>query len=216
LARANHPENELSDEDLLTRLRDGERDLFGAVVRRFQNEIFLYLLRYTGDRQNAEDSFQNTFLQVYLKIGQYEPGRPVRPWLYRIATNQAIDLMRSQGRHHSARIDLPSEETAEGGGGTLLDCLSSAEREPYERLLLDEKRQQVQQAIMELPPAMRDVVLLVFYAELKYADIAEILGVPVGTIKSRLHNALIRLSRIWQAKETASEEAASVEESLSA
>src|SRR6202035_2814585 len=86
-----------SDEELLASFRRGQREAFGVLVRRYQGELFGYLRRSLGDSNLAEDVFQNTFLQVFLKIGKYELGRPVRPWLYTIATHQAIDALRRNG-----------------------------------------------------------------------------------------------------------------------
>ena len=86
--------NACSDEELLERFRHEQPEAFGLLVRRYERELYGYLLRYLGDASLAEDVFQNTFLQLYVKSGQYEPGRPVRPWLYTIATHQAIDALR--------------------------------------------------------------------------------------------------------------------------
>src|SRR5687767_10588782 len=83
-----------SDEDLLGRARHGDSQAFAALVKRYERELYGYLRRYVGDATLADDVFQNTFLQVYLKREQYEAGRPVRPWLYTIATHQAIDALR--------------------------------------------------------------------------------------------------------------------------
>src|SRR5437879_5984459 len=90
--------------ELLTSFQQGPHEAFGALVRRYEGELYGDLRRYLGDRDLADDVFQNTFLQVYTKINQYEPGRPVRPWLYAIATNQAIDALRRQGRHQTVRL----------------------------------------------------------------------------------------------------------------
>src|SRR5207302_8503371 len=79
-----------SGEDLLTRCCEGQKEAFGVLVRRYERELYGYLRRYLGDSSLAEDVFQNTFLQLFVKSNQYEAGRPVRPWLYTIATNQAI------------------------------------------------------------------------------------------------------------------------------
>ena len=92
------PQIPVPDDILLARLRDGDREVFGLIVRRYERELFGYLRRYVGDEDLADDVFQNTFVQVFLKIGQYEPGRPARPWLYAIATNQAIDALRRRMR----------------------------------------------------------------------------------------------------------------------
>src|SRR5205807_10356765 len=94
-----------SDEDLLARFSNGQREAFGQLVRRYERELYGYLRRYLGDTNLADDVFQNTFLQLYTKIGQYETGRPVRPWLYTIATHQAIDALRRNGRHQASSLD---------------------------------------------------------------------------------------------------------------
>src|SRR5262249_1692268 len=85
------PFSTCSDEELLTHFCEGQKEAFGILVRRYERELFGYLRRYLGDSSLAEDVFQNTFVQLFVKSNQYEAGRPVRPWLYTIATNQAID-----------------------------------------------------------------------------------------------------------------------------
>src|SRR3954462_4876807 len=97
---------QISDEDLLTRYRDEGRTAdFDALVHRYERELYRYLVRYLGDQALAEDVFQNTFLQVHLKRGLYENGRPVRPWLYAIATHQAVDALRKAGRQATISLD---------------------------------------------------------------------------------------------------------------
>src|SRR5437762_11180622 len=103
-----------SDEELLSSFRRGQREAFGVLVRRYEGELYGYLRRYLGDANLADDVFQNTFLQLFTKIGKYEPGRPVRPWLYTIATHQAIDALRRNGRHQTVSLDREHVETAPG------------------------------------------------------------------------------------------------------
>src|SRR5262245_6308299 len=117
--------NSCSDEEVLERFRRGESDLFGILVRRYERELYGYLRRYLGDASLAEDVFQNTFLQLYLKSGQYESGRPVRPWLYTIATHQAIDAMRRNGRHQTLRLEDPAAGQDDGDLVGLLDLVES-------------------------------------------------------------------------------------------
>src|SRR5438874_9224446 len=114
-----------SDEELLTRFCKGQAEAFGALLRRYERELYGYLRRYLGDASLAEDVFQNTFLQVYVKSGQYEAGRPVRPWLYTIATNQAIDALRRNGRHQALSLDQGRDEKADGDVHSLLEALES-------------------------------------------------------------------------------------------
>ena len=96
----NVPLCERSDEELLLAYRDqGERRAFEELVHRYESELYSYLRSYLGDAQMAEDAFQTTFLQVHLKCSQFDPDRKVRPWLYTVATNQAIDAQRRNRRH---------------------------------------------------------------------------------------------------------------------
>src|SRR2546428_10825908 len=104
----------LSDEELLARYTKGNSQAFTVLVRRYERELYNYLRRYLGDATLAEDVFQNTFLQLHLKLDLYEKGRLVRPWLYTIATHQAIDALRKTGRHRAVSLDArtPGEDEA--------------------------------------------------------------------------------------------------------
>src|SRR5262249_49967049 len=158
-------------------------EAFGALVRRYERELYGYLRRYLGDASLAEDVFQNTFLQLYLKSGQYEPGRPVRPWLYTIATHQAIDAMRRTGRHQAVSLDETRTEPGEGEVAGLLDLLESRGPSPVEAATAEERREQVRAGVERLPDFLRQVLILAYYQGLKYREIAEALGIPVGTVK---------------------------------
>lgn len=188
-----------SDERLLERLRAGERDLFGALVRRYERELFGYLRRYLGDDDLADDVFQNTFVQVYRKIKQYEPGRPARPWLYAIATNQAIDALRRRNRRADQRADAVTAPDEDGQARPLFELLPAAGDQPPDAADRAEQRERVRAAVQRLPDLLRQVVLLAYFQGLKYRDVAEALDIPVGTVKSRLHAALAKLTEDWTA-----------------
>ena len=188
-----------SDEELLTAFRQGQREAFGLLVRRYERELYGYLRRYLGDDHLADYVFQNTFLQVYLKAAQYDPARPVRPWLYTIATNQAVDALRRDNRHPAASLDQTVRETGEGEVRSLLELLEAQGESPLDHLEGDERRRLVRAGIDRLPAFLRHVVLLAYYQGLKYREIADILDIPVGTVKSRLHAALQRLHEDWSA-----------------
>jgi RNA polymerase sigma-70 factor (ECF subfamily) len=191
------PLAECSDEQLLAFYRKGKREAFGVLVRRYEGELYGYLRRYLGDGDLAEDVFQNTFLQVFTKIDQYEAGRPVRPWLYTIATHQAIDALRRQNRHQAVSLDQEREELAGADVPQLLGLLESREAGPVEQLHAEERRLLVRASVDRLPEFLRLVVVLAYYQGLKYKDVADILEIPVGTVKSRLHAALCRLHEAW-------------------
>lgn len=188
-----------TDEELLTRYRDeGRPEDFNALVRRYERELYRYLARYLGDKSLADDVFQNTFLQVHLKRGLYESGRPVRPWLYSIATHQAVDALRKAGRHPTVSLDLRTS-TGESDPSALVDLLVSETPGPLANLQGEERKDWVRQAIERLPDALRQTLILAYFQDLKYREIAEILNIPVGTVKSRLHAALTKLQDMARA-----------------
>jgi RNA polymerase sigma-70 factor (ECF subfamily) len=125
----------ISDEELFIRYRDSAApDDFNELVRRYERELFRYLARYIGNPTLAEDVFQNTFLQVHLKRGLYEDGRPVRPWLYSIATHQAVDALRKAGRHPTVSLDRRVNSSGgESDPGSQDSTASSSARPPVAR-----------------------------------------------------------------------------------
>ncbi|MDB5310715.1 MAG: sigW 1 [Gemmataceae bacterium] len=186
-----------SDEQLLARLRDGDRGVFGPLVRRYERELYGYLRRYIGDDDLADDVFQNTFVQVFLKIQQYEPGRPARPWLYAIATNQAIDALRKKNRRADRRADALVAPDDDGEPRPLFELIPSPDSGPPDQADRAEQRELVRAAVDRLPDLLRQVVLLAYFQGMKYRDIADALDIPVGTVKSRLHAALVKLTEEW-------------------
>lgn len=182
-----------TDEDLLVEYRTSEnRAAFEELVRRYERELFSYLRHYLGNAEMAEDAFQLTFLQVHLKVEQFELGRKVRPWLYTVATHQAIDAQRRNRRHRMASLDRRARGDAEEAGA-LGDMIASAEIDPSEMTQSREDDELVHQTVNDLPEQLRQVVVLVYYQGLKYREAADILDIPVGTVKSRLHVAIQKL-----------------------
>jgi RNA polymerase sigma-70 factor (ECF subfamily) len=173
-----------------------------VLLRRYERELYGYLRRYLGDSDLAEDVFQNTFLQLCVKSGQYEIGRPVRPWLYTIATHQAIDALRRNGRHQALSLDQNQKEMPDGEVRSLLELLETRGAGPLEAAQGEETRERIRASVDRLPDFLRQVVVLAYYQGLKYREIAEILGIPVGTVKSRLHAALVKLQEAWAALPT--------------
>lgn len=183
-----------TDEELVEIYRDrGERGAFDELVRRYERELYSYLRRFLGDAAAAEDAFQATFLQVHLKCDKFESDRKVRPWLYTIATNQAIDLQRRGKRHRMVSLDR-RDASADEDSGTLANLLESREEAPTAGLESNEQQRWVHEAVAELPEQLRTVVNLIYYQGMKYRDAAEVLNVPVGTVKSRMHTAVLKLN----------------------
>src|SRR5205823_3730325 len=143
----------------------------------------------------AEDAFQATFLQLHLKCQQYDESRKLRPWLFTIATNQAIDAQRRNKRHRLVSLDQRNQQGGDDAG-TLGDLSPSLEPGPSERFELSESRQEARDALAALPESLRTAVHLIYYQGLKYREAAEVLGIPVGTVKSRLHTAIGKLGAL--------------------
>lgn len=191
-------ENALTDEQLLLEYREtGDRELFAQLVYRYERELFNYLRRYLGDSEMAEDVFQAAFLQVHLKCDQFEEGRRFRPWLYTIATNQAIDAKRRTKRHRMVSLDQTGSPSENDEVGRLVNLLESNELDPVDTAQRLERRRLMKSTLDALPESMHLVVQLVYYQGLKYREAADILDIPVGTVKSRLHAAIAKLTDAW-------------------
>ncbi len=186
----------IADEELLCLYKQtGDRELFETLVRRYQREIFSYLRRYLGDAEQADDAFQGTFLQVHLKCEQFDNDRRFRPWLYAIATNQAIDVQRRNKRHRMASLDRAGK--GDDSDGQWSEKLIGDFVDPLVEAASRENGLWIREAVESLTDSMKQAVHLVYYQGMKYREAADTLGIPVGTVKSRLHAAVQRLTTQW-------------------
>ncbi|OYV96441.1 MAG: hypothetical protein B7Z73_00705 [Planctomycetia bacterium 21-64-5] len=184
----------LSDEALLLRYRDRrDQDAFGELVGRYQEELFHYLWRYLHDASLAEEVFQMACLRLAQHCDRFLPDHRVKPWFYTIATHLAIDALRHAGRHAATSLDAEH-----GDDATLSELLVGHGDDPTAHLEQQERQAWLRQAIAELPPHLRDGLNLVYFEGLKYADAARRLGIPLGTLKSRMHESLVKLNEAWQ------------------
>lgn len=191
-------EHEPSDEQLLSAYREtGDEQLFVTLVNRYESDLYSYLHRYLNDAQLAEDVFQATFLQIYLKSEHFDTQRKFRPWLYTVATNQAIDAQRRNKRHKHPSL----QQTVEPGSQlraemSLQEVLPVSGETPEHILQEQEQGQFIRRLIERLPGTLREVVHLIYYEGMKYREAAVILELPVGTVKSRLHTAMRKLEEM--------------------
>lgn len=192
------PLSEISDETLMNRYLAGESNAYEQLVRRYERELFSYLVRMLGDSNMAEDVFQNTFMTVHVKRHLFGVGRPFRPWLYTLATNQAIDAMRRNGRHARPSLDQRYDNAEGDAPATLMDMLASATGQPSEHAEQEEMARIIRSSVQSLPEHLKTTIVMCYYQGLKYKDIADALKIPVGTVKSRLHAAVLRLSETWK------------------
>lgn len=190
--------SDLTDEQLLLEYqKSGEQEFLSLLVHRYERELYNYLRRYLGDAMLAEDAFQATFLQVHQKSHLFDGSRKVRPWLYTVATNQAIDIQRRNKRHQLVSLDRP-HRAQHAEVGSLIDLLETGETSPGERFDLREKVEWVREAVAKLPEKFADTIRLVYFQGMKQREAAEKLAVPVGTVKSRIHSAVQQLGDQWE------------------
>ena len=192
LVAAPSSEGAATDEQLFREFRTHD-DLaaFDTIVHRYERELFAYLRRYLGSAESAEDVSQATFLKVYVNRLQFEDGRAFRPWLYAVATHQAIDSRRRVQSRRMLSLDQGTDR--DSGSGTMSERLPAAGGSAAEVAEEHESTERVRAAIDALPGALRETLLLIYYRGMKYRQAASVLGIPVGTVKSRLHAALARL-----------------------
>jgi RNA polymerase sigma-70 factor (ECF subfamily) len=173
---------ELVEKRLVLRAKRGDRDAFAELVDIYKDKIYQLAYRMTGNRQEAEDIAQETFLRVYANFHTYDDHFKFSTWIYRIATNLCIDRGRKKKPHFSL------DEQAEGTDG--LDWysrLKSQEQTPEEEVVSQELQTTVQRAISQLSPKYRSIMILRYIEDLTLQEISEVLKLPVTTIKTRIH-----------------------------
>ncbi len=190
-------QNHLSDEQLIESYRNGDRASFTLLVERYHREVFHFLVRFLSDRAAAEDIFQETFLQIHQSAAQFDLQRRFRPWLFTIAANKARDLMRSQSRRPANPLQA-AISPHDDGGGQFIDLMASAEQLPSAQLEQAEVQEQVRSAVQTMPEHLREILLLSYFHQFPYKQISEILEIPLGTVKSRLHAAVASFAEAWR------------------
>src|SRR4051812_9391629 len=187
-----------TDEQLLDDYRHGDKSSFAALVNRYQRELYHFLVRFLGNRASAEDVFQETFLQVHQSAEQFDPQRRFRPWLFTIAANKARDLIRSQARRPANPLQA-SISPGDDESGEFLDLMKSVTVSPSEPMEREELQQQVQKTVATMPEHLREILLLSYFHAFPYKQISDILDIPLGTVKSRLHAAVAHFAERWRA-----------------
>ena len=188
----------ISDEQLLAAYRTGDRRAFGQLVKRYEKELYNFLVRFLGAASLAEDVFQETFLQVHISADSFEVDRRFRPWLYTIAANKARDLLRSRARRPA--VQLTGSNDADDGQTQQWDYLLQDVRTPVDVLEGKQQAEAVRQVVAEMPEHLREILILAYFEQFSYKEMAEILDIPIGTVKSRLHSAVGCFGKEYQAR----------------
>jgi RNA polymerase sigma-70 factor, ECF subfamily len=182
-----------SDRQLIQDHLAGETQAFEAVVRRYGPDLLGYLSRLCTSLEDAEDCFQEVFQRVHAKIHTVKGDR-LRAWLFRVATNLAMDGFRRNKRRKTVSLfqtnaDEPGRETE------YMSVLTDTSMNPAEQVQLSEQTQQVRDAIQSLPDKQRATLVLAYYQQMTYAQVAQVLGCSVGTVKQQMYRALKLLAQ---------------------
>ena len=187
---------DISDSALLQLHLDGDPNAFRALIERFRQELYGFLARFTGDKELAEDVFQEAFLQLHISAATFDTSKRLKPWLFTIAANKARDALRKRTRQQMAPLDntvgADSEYSATYG-----DLIPADIPLPEESLANLELRQAVEGIVQAMPENLRVVLVMAYFSDMSYQDIATALRTPLGTIKSRLHTAVRVFAEKW-------------------
>ncbi len=179
----------LTDLSLLERCRLNDEAAFNEVVARYKGKIYNHVFRMTGSAEDAEDLTQEVFVRLYTSVHTFRGQSSLNTWLFRIAGNLCIDRFR-RGKNRTAAysLDDPVGDEAEGARE-----VPDETYEPYRLLENTETATQIERALGQLPEKLRAVLLLHDLEGIAYEEIAQIVGCPLGTVKSRLFNARMQL-----------------------
>ncbi len=185
-----------TDEALLKAHLDGRDGAFRELLERYRTELHRFLTMFMGSASAADDVFQDTWVQVHLSGSTFDQERSFKPWLFTVAANKARDHLRRRKRHAMTSIDAPMRGT--DGQVALADTLSRDESSPGDPMGSHDEAQMVKAVVDGLPAHLREILLLGYFHKMPYQQIAETLGIPLGTVKSRLHAAVAAFADAWK------------------
>lgn len=188
MADARAPLHSISDQDVVVRARDGEEAAYRELVRRYERPVFSLIYRMVRDREIAEDLSQETFIKVLNAIASYRPEFKFSSWVFKIANNTAIDHLRRKELDTLSLEGSPHAATPEAMEATALQ-LGTERASPLDHVAARELGGEIEAAINRLRPEYRSCILLRHVEGRAYEEIAEILGLPLGTVKTYIHRA---------------------------
>ncbi len=183
----------VSDEDLMMKCGKGDIGAFELLVRRYQNPLINYIHRSIDDYHRSEDLSQETFLRVFKSANRYEPTASFRSWLYTIATNLCRNEIRNRSRRNTCSLEGLVEE---GEDVHHTEIMRDTRYLPDILLEKKEQRQMIRKALAQLPENQRVALTLVTYQDLRYEEVAEILGCSVGAVKALIHRARQKMKKL--------------------
>jgi RNA polymerase sigma-70 factor (ECF subfamily) len=197
MERVRAADDDRSDETLLQSHIDGDPRALEHLIRRHSGELHGFLTRFLGSSAAADDVFQETFLQVHLSAEAFDAERQFKPWLYTIAANKARDFHRKRKRRAMVSLSAPVAES--GGSETPLSSMIEADGpSPDAPVEAHDEAAAVKAVVDELPEHHREILALSYFQRMSYQQMSEVLQIPLGTVKSRLHAAVGLFSERWR------------------
>ncbi|MEJ2649952.1 MAG: sigma-70 family RNA polymerase sigma factor [Sedimentisphaerales bacterium] len=175
----------------------GEENAFREIVNRYRNGLYTFLRQFLNRQDLVEDVFQETFLQLYTSMESFDKSRPLRPWLFTIAANKAKDALRKWQRTSAVPIGAIAD-SQDISFDEMLNTITSDNTLPFEELEKNETSSRVAHIIAQMPENLREIIILAYFNKFSYKQMAEILSIPIGTVKSRLHTAVGRFAKDWK------------------
>lgn len=200
---ADNPPESVTDAELLALHRGGQpgpepgRTALESLIERYERDLFFFLLRFVNDRATADDLFQETFLQVHKSAATFDIEKRFKPWLFTIGANKARDHLRRNKRHRALPLDAKVGGAA-SDGVSFVDLMEADLPEPGRVAEDGEVAGLVRHVVADLPDHLREVLVLAYFEKLAYKEIASMLGIPLGTVKSRLHAAVGAFALQWK------------------
>ncbi len=182
------------DEELLAKFIQGDEAAFAELVSRHQRELFTFLRRFVNNASAADDLFQETFVQVYRSARTFDESRRFRPWVFAIAANKARDFLRASLRRQTQSLDGAFRRDDFRCG---MEPAQEGDPPVAEALVREEDAAQVRRVLATMPEIYREVLTLSYFHRFAYKEISEMLDIPLGTVKSRLHTALATFAKAW-------------------
>lgn len=189
--RKREPLRSVADEDLMERYQEGDARAFEELLRRHERPVYNFIYRHVRDPEKASDLLQETFLRVVKNVDRYRRKAKFTTWLYTIARNQCIDALRRAKHRRHASLDQPMGR--DGEGRSLMERLPGRSEDGHVRVDAEEVKGRIEAALADLSEEQREVFLMREFQQLKFKEIAEIVGVSENTIKSRMRYALENL-----------------------
>ena len=186
---------DMRDEELMLLCAQGNLEAFSVLFHRYQKKILNFAWLYLNDMDSAEDILQGTFLRMFMFARTFKKKASFSNWLYTIASNKARDYLRSRSRRPTVQISAHDDDQ---DVGTMWAYLMTDHTTAEDIFFTKQQKELVREIVGKLPDHLRQILILAYFSKLSYQEMADILEIPLGTVKSRLHSAVAFFGRLYR------------------